>query len=111
MTFVGKFFVMFNVALSLFWAVMAFGLYATSIDWGYDPSKPGTPGGILKTRTDEIKELQALQGPVEASWRAARAELRNREELRRGDRQFYAAQIEYNRDKANETTPVRTVVL
>jgi hypothetical protein len=109
MTFVGKLFVMVNVALSLCWAVAAFGLYVTSMDWGYERGKAGTPGGILKEKTDEIKRLQAQQFSVEEGWREARVELRRREDVRRGDRSFYAEQFAHNRDKANAASPARAV--
>jgi len=101
MTTAGKVFVLINVGLSLFWAVAAFALYATSIDWGYDPTKPaGTAGGIIAEKKKEIESQQPLQFPIEKSWRDAREELSRREKLMREDRNFYAAQFEHNRSKA-----------
>jgi hypothetical protein len=109
MTFAGKLFVMFNVALSLFFAVAAFGLYATSVDWGYNPEKPGTPGGILKEKEAEITKLREQVPNVDNRWREARAELYKREDDRRAARLFFAAQFDHNRTKASPADPVRMV--
>jgi hypothetical protein len=109
MTFAGKLFVMLNVALSLLFAAGAFGMYVTGMDWSYDPAKPGTPGGILKTLEDEIKRDRDMQYYVENSWRQAREELRRREEARRGERQFYVVQFDFNRNKATADNPARIV--
>jgi hypothetical protein len=107
MTFAGKIFVMVNVALSLFWVVMAFGLYATSMDWSDKGAKDNQPAGILAAKITEINDLKQLQAPTEESWREARRELRQREEARRADRQFYAAQFMHNRDTATLANPAR----
>src|SRR5262249_18818541 len=98
-------FVMVNVGLSLLFAMTAFSLYAGSIDWAFDASKPGQPGGILKEVEGEISKDKAMQYPVENSWRTARAELRAHEEQRRSDRQFYSAEYEWLRSKAEKAPP------
>jgi hypothetical protein len=110
MTFLGKLFVMVNVALSLTLAFVAFGLYANSVDWGYDPAKPGQPGGVLKEKQDEIKQLQPVQYPAENTWRQARQKLLASEQYRRDDRAFYAAEFEHLRTKATKDNPARQVV-
>jgi hypothetical protein len=111
MTFVGKVFVMVNVALSLFFAFFAFGVYSSSIDWGYDAAKPGQAGGILKELQKEIDQLKSMQGPVESSWRKARAELRVREERRSLDRGFYTAEFDFLRTRASAADPAKAVVV
>ena len=75
MTFLGKLFVMANVAVSLLMAFLAFGLYANGVDWGYDVAKPGQQGGVIKQKQEEIAEAQKMQAPSEAAWKAARAGL------------------------------------
>jgi hypothetical protein len=69
MTFLGKLFVMFNVAVSLFMAFAAFGLYVNGVDWGYDVAKPGQAGGVLKERQDELAELRTMITPSEKAYR------------------------------------------
>jgi len=111
MTFLGKLFVMANVGISLLMAFLAFGLYANAIEWGYDAAKPGQaqPGGILKQKQDEIAEVQKMQAPSEAAWKAARAELWKVEEERAKARAFYVGEIVHNRDKAGPDSPARSI--
>lgn len=111
MTFVGKLFVLVNVGLSLFWAAAAFALYANSIEWGYDPKKPGSPGGLLAEKDKQIKDLQAQQFPLESAWKDARALLRKSDEDRREERQFYTVQFEHNARKAAAGSVARIVEL
>jgi hypothetical protein len=109
MTFAGKLFVLFNVGLSLFWAIAAFALYTNSIDWAPDMSKGADKaGGLIKELTAEIDREKRMQYPVENAWREARSALLEREDRRRQDRDFYAKEIAYNRDKA---APARMVKL
>lgn len=109
MTFLGKLFVMFNVALSLLMAFLAFGLYATGVEWGYDPAKPGQAGGILKEKQDKLKEFQGNQGSVETTWAIVQSNLWTTEEARLKDRVFYAAEFDHLRTKADEANPARVV--
>jgi hypothetical protein len=109
MTFLGKLFVIFNVAVSLFMAFAAFALYANSVDWGYDAAKPGQQGGIIKEKQDLIKEFQGAQGGVENGWRTARTMLWMAEEARRDDRAFYVNNLEYLRSKAKDGEPAEMV--
>jgi hypothetical protein len=113
MTFAGKLFVLVNAGLSLFWLAAAFALYATGMEWAYDPGKPAqtAPGGILKEKQDEIARQKSMQFHVEQSWRNAYVDLRKREEDRRGYRTFYAAEFAHNEKNATEANPARIVRL
>ena len=100
MTFLAKLFVMFNVAASLTMAFLAFALYANGVDWGYDVAKPGTMGGVLKERQDEIAELSRLRDPSEKAYRLEQTRLWAAEDARRADRAFYVAELKHNRSEA-----------
>ncbi len=106
MTFLGKLFVLVNVALSLFWCIAAFAVFVGGMDWDYDVAKPGTEGGLYKEKLKEIDEQKKMQYPAENTWRLARARLREAEDDLRGDRKFYASEFAWNRDKA---APARIV--
>jgi hypothetical protein len=113
MTFAGKLFVLVNAGMSLFWLVAAFALFATGMEWAYDPGKPAqtAPGGILKEKQDEIARQGSMQFHVEQGWRKAYVDLRKREEDRRGFRKFYAAEFAHNEKNASEVSPARIVRL
>src|SRR5262245_46372692 len=100
MTFLGKLFVMVNVAISLGMAFLAVGLYFNGVDWGYDVAKPGTMGGVIKERQDQVKEFQAVQGSSESAWKVSRAALWKAEQERLEAKAFYAAQLKHNREAA-----------
>jgi hypothetical protein len=112
MTFLGKLFVLFNVAMSLFMAFAAFGLYVNGVDWGYDVAKPNQIGGVLKERQDEIAQLASMQVPSEKAWKAERAKLWAAEDARRADIAFYVKELDHNRNKATpDNAPGRAVVI
>ena len=89
----------------------AFGVYSTSIDWGYDATKPGQAGGILKDLQKQIDQLKSMQAPVETSWRKARAELRVREAASDEYRKFYTSEFDILKNRANAMEPARAVVV
>ena len=86
MTFIGKLFVMINLAISLLMAVTAFGLYASGIDWTDRAAKDGQPEGKLQGLRKEIDDVVARLKLAEGSWKSARADLRAREDVRRIER-------------------------
>lgn len=105
-TFLGKVMVLLNVALSLLLAGLAFGLFATGIDWSDNPAKAGKPEGeTLALRKQLQKELgqlgfkavlsqaEAPQGAARA-WGAARVELLGMEEARARLRPGYARRLQ-----------------
>jgi len=94
MTFVGKLFVLCNLALSLMLGVMGFGVYLTGIDWSADRGKAGLPDGKLFSKRAELDDILKSQLPVaEASWRQAGKELWDSETVRRIDRDWYVEQL------------------
>jgi hypothetical protein len=105
MTFLGKLFVMVNVAVSLFMAFAAFGLYANTVDWGYDAAKPGQAGGVIKEKQAEIKEFTTMQGPVENAWKQARTTLADAEQARRDDKAFFASELNHLTSVAQPEVP------
>jgi hypothetical protein len=111
MTFVGKLFVMVNLAFSVMMAGAALGLYTTGLDYGPETKKdttPKEPARITALRTqinDAISTIPAVQG----SWRTSRAQLLRDEEQRTKNRQFYDVQLALLRRPPPAT--VRTVVL
>jgi hypothetical protein len=119
MTFLGKLLVLINLALSLLMATIAFGVYAHNVHY---PDKAG--GGKAPARLAELKdEAQRLQsavlptavqgktvpGPAVTSWRDARRTLLFQEEVRRGDRAWYAAHMRHLYTGATRDNPVRAV--
>src|ERR1019366_6927576 len=76
MTFIGKLFVMINLALSLLMAGTAFGLYVSAIDLTDRPAKDGQPEGKLLTLRKGIDDVLARLPLAEGSWKAARQEVR-----------------------------------
>ncbi len=76
MTFIGKLFVMINLAISLLMAVTAFGLYASGIDWTDRAAKEGQPEGKMQGLRKEIDDVVARLSLAEGSWKAARQEVR-----------------------------------
>jgi hypothetical protein len=93
MTFIGKLFVMINLALSLLMAATAFGLFVSGIDWTDKAGKDGQPGGKLLTLRKDIDEVLARLPVAEKSWKAARADLFAREDLRRTERLWTDAEM------------------
>lgn len=111
MTFLGKLCVMINVGISLMLAFIALGLYFNGVDWGYDVAKPGTMGGLVKQKQDEIAEVQKMQLPTEGAWKAARPVLWKAEEERADAVEFYVKELKHNRVDAKEGAPARAIVL
>jgi len=109
MTFIGKLLVILNVGLSLLMAGIAFGVYANGIDFSSNPPKGETPGGVLAGREAEVKGLVAALGPAYGSWQAARKELLEEEDRRRGVRGWYAKELEHLRTGATAAAPAREI--
>lgn len=106
MTFIGKLFVMLNLALSLLMAGLAFGLYMTGIDWSDNPAKQGRPEGqslVLRKKLEKelgqlgfrsvLKGADSPQG-VARSWEAARISFAQAEDLRTKYRPEYATRLQ-----------------
>jgi hypothetical protein len=110
MTFVGKLFLMMNLAFSLMMGVAAFGLWANNIDYG--PEAKGktkqAPAKVTAT-ANQIKDLVATRVPVENSWRTARAELIQREQQRQAELVWYNAQLKLLQrgDPARPDVPIQ----
>jgi len=102
MTFLGKLCVMINVGISLMMAFAAVTLYFNGVDWGYDVDKPGQPGGVLKQKQDEIKEVGQIQPASEDSWKRARPVLWQVEQERREARAEFVEQLAWNRNSYAE---------
>jgi hypothetical protein len=113
MTFVGKLFVLVNLAISLMMAVAAFGLYATGLDYDSETRSKGQaqpPAKFTALRKD-IEATLSTWNAVEGSWRTNRKSLLERQDQRRADHQWYVTQLEFARSKATAADPVKVVVL
>jgi hypothetical protein len=105
-TFLGKLLVMLNVALSLLLAGLAFGLFATGIDWSDNQAKAGKPEGETLTLRKQLQKELGQQGHrsllqqaeksqgAMAAWEAARVDLLNTEDYRRRVRPIYATRLQ-----------------
>jgi hypothetical protein len=93
MTLLGKLFVMLNVATSFIMAVIAFGLYATNLDYDADTRGKGQPPAQITALKKQITDVVSTVGAVEGGWRAARGDLLLREDQRRVDQIWYAAEL------------------
>lgn len=108
MTFIGKLFVMLNLALSLVMGTIAFGVYAGGLDFSSNPAKGSQPPGLLVAKINDIKEQQTQQPIVEGSWRGGRTELFTREDTRRDDSVWYGEEL--RKLKAGGNNEVNVVV-
>ncbi|MFO0930635.1 MAG: hypothetical protein U0736_26995 [Gemmataceae bacterium] len=108
MTFIGKLFVMLNLALSLVLGTVAFGVYSGGLDFSSNPAKGSQPPGLLVAKLNDIKDLQAQQPVVEGSWRTARTELDTREDTRRDDSVWYGEEL--RKLKAGGNAEINVVV-
>src|SRR3954453_19711881 len=93
MTFLGKLFVMLNLALSLMLGATAFGVFTSGVDFSDTPAKGSVPAGkLLPVKTDLDETLKQM--PIaETSWQTARSELLAREDKRRDERDWYAKEL------------------
>jgi hypothetical protein len=93
MTFLGKILVMINLAISLLMAAMAFGLYVSGIDWTDKAAKEGQPAGKMQTLRKDIDDVLARLPLAERNWKAARADVFAREEIRQKERIWSDAEM------------------
>jgi hypothetical protein len=113
MTFVGKLFVLLNVAVSFVMAFVAFGLYATGLDYDSETKGKGSaqPPARLTALKNEITTVVSTIPAVEGGWRAAHNELLLREEQRKYDHVWFDKQMAFARTAATAANPVRAVVI
>ena len=83
MTFIGKLFVMLNLAISLLMASPPSGCTPAASTGPTAPPRTGQPAGKMLALRKEIDEVLAQLALAEGGWKAARAELVAREERRR----------------------------
>ena len=93
MTFIGKLFVMINLAISLLMAATAFGLYVNGVDWTDKGAKEGQAEGKMLALRKSIDDVIARLPLAENSWKAARADVRTREDIRRTERTWSDAEM------------------
>jgi len=108
MTFIGKLFVMLNVAISLMMLTAAVGLFSTRTDWSDQSAKQGAPAGEMVRRKAAIKELQDTITPAEGTWRTAYGDLFKQETVRYDSRKFFSDKLDHNRSKATPDLPAWT---
>lgn len=108
MTFIGKLFVLVNLAMSLMLATLAFIAYSAGIDWSNNAAKAGQDPGKIVPRKSQMDDLLKAQLPLaEQNWRSARKDLWEREDVRRTDREWYAKQL---REVEEGKGPLQVVV-
>src|SRR3954464_4114030 len=105
MTFIGKLFLMLNVALSLAMMAAGMGLYATRTDWTEAPAKAGAPPGVLVRKKAELKDAMDAIPPAENSFKKALGDLETLERQRHVDREFYSKWLEHARTLATPDNP------
>ena len=115
MTFVGKLFVLLNLAFSAIMAVAAVGFYSTGLDYGPETKKesqPKPPAGVTELQK-EIADVLATLPAVEGSWRTSRADLLREEEQRTKNRQAYDVEMALLRSgpAMDKDRQVRAVVM
>jgi hypothetical protein len=110
MTALGKLFVIANVGLSFLLATIAFGLYATRIDWTTTPAKGDSPAGEVGELQKRIREAQTALVAPKANWLTAHKELLAHEQRRDGDRQWFVKELQHLRTGNTTVTPIRTLV-
>ncbi len=93
MTFIGKLFVMVNVAVSLMLMVAGLGLFATRVDWTDAPAKGGAPAGVMSAKKAALKDVTETIRPAEATWSASYGELFVQEKNRATNRQFFSDRL------------------
>src|SRR5262245_55446132 len=106
MTFIGKLFVMVNVAVSLMLMVAGLGLYATRVDWTDGPAKGGAAAGVMFTKKAALKDTQETIRPAEVTWSTSYGYLFTQEKNRYANRQFFSDVLAHNRTKANPADKV-----
>ena len=97
MTFLGKLFVMINLAISLLMAVTAFGLFAGGVDWTDRAAQGSQPAGKMLALRKDIEEVIAQLSIAEKSWLTARATVLSAEDVRR------KAHAEFDKEIAKAT--------
>lgn len=111
MTFLGKLFVMVNVALSLAMLAAGAGLYATRIDWTESAAKGGAPPGMTARKKAELKDAMDAIFPAENTFRTATTELETLEGRRHKHRTFYSTELAWARSGGTPAAPIRAPVI
>jgi hypothetical protein len=91
MTFIGKFFVLINVAISVVMVGVGVGLFMTRSDWTEAAAKGTSPEGQLVARKAALKEAEELIAP------ARRTLVKNTEALDAANKKRATAQAEYGK--------------
>ncbi len=110
MDLIGKTLVVVVFGLSLMMAAVGGAVLYYHVDWSNNPASADAPAGELVARIAKVKELQALVGPAELSWREARSSLLAQEDRRQGDQDWYYAELELLRTGDANKQPIRRVV-
>ncbi|MFO0880323.1 MAG: hypothetical protein U0840_23510 [Gemmataceae bacterium] len=106
MTFIGKLFVLVNLALSLVMAVTAFTTYSAGLDWSNFKGDKDRPPGKLTAVVAEIAELGKQLALADETLRGTQVDLQTREDQRRVDRDLYVREL---RDLISGKGPVKAV--
>jgi len=111
MTFFGKIFVVLNLTISLLMAAIGMGLYTSGIDWTEKAAKGSQPAGLTAQRKAELKEATDASDTVLKGYDAANEDVMKREEDRQADQQWFAAELEHNRLRADGANPARDILI
>lgn len=97
MTFIGKFLVLLNVAISLVLMAVGIGLYSTRLDWSETPAKGTTPPGLILAPQEDYKKANELVLPARKTLAENTAELAAARQKRANAQAFYGKQLNDSR--------------
>jgi hypothetical protein len=105
----GKILVYVNLVLALGMGVWAFGLYTGRIDWSNKPAKGSEPAGELTKRLTRLKDVDTALTTAQTRERAAAENLRQLEQRRPRDLNFFGQEFAHVETGINAQKPLRIV--
>jgi hypothetical protein len=105
----GKVLVFVALVLALGAAAWSFGLYSGRIDWSNKPAKGSEPAGELSKRLAKLKEVDNALTTAETRERFAATSLREREQRRPRDLNFFAQQYAHIENGINAQSSLNVV--
>jgi hypothetical protein len=109
MTAFGKLLVFCNLTLSLFLMTWALGVWTNRIDFSNAKATAEQSAGEFAKRDEVLKTLGDGLDPAQRNWRDARGKIADQEARQVADWEFYRAELDHNRTRADKKNPCRTV--
>jgi hypothetical protein len=111
MTFLGKFFVMINVAISVMMVAVGVGLFMTRSDWTETAAKGNAPAGQLVARKEALKDANEKVGPARLTLATNTAALDAANKRRVAAQAFYGQQLKAVLTDATDARPCSELVM